>query len=241
MKKLFVATTLSIAVSSAFAQGTVISTGVANHGSIENRITTNASTNGVGSSYSSATGAASASATARAIVTPVTTNPSGAPGVGANISISGTSSATNTGTAFNVSTGHGAGSATSTGWADADATARASFNRPGQGVSLTGTTNSTGVHGTTMNLSSGTNQGVAGSAQTQGSFTGTGSVGASVVFAPTGAQDKFVWGHVEDNKASTSQVSVTGMTVDGVQLNRGTGSATASTVVNVNGRVVDPQ
>ncbi len=241
MKKLFVVTALSIAVSGAFAHGPSISTGVANHGAIDNRVTTNASTTGVGSSYSSATGAASASATARAIVTPVTTNPSGAPGVGANISISGTSSASNTGTAFNVSSGAGTGAATSTGWADADATARASYSRPGQGVSLNGTTNSTGVNGSAINLSSGTNQGIAGSAATQGSFNGTGSVGASVVFAPTGAQDKFVWGHVEDSKASTSQAAVTGMTVDGVQLTPGTGNATASTVVNVNGRVVDPQ
>jgi hypothetical protein len=239
MKKLFVTTALSLAVSGVFAQ--TISTGVANHGSINNNVNTSARTTGVGSSYSSATGAASASATAHAIVTPVTTNPSGAPGVGANISISGTSSATNSGTAFNVSSGNGTGSAGSTGWADADATARASFNRPGQGVSLTGTTNSTGVNGTNLTLSSGTNQGVAGSAQTQGSFSGTGSVGASVVFQPTGAQDKFVWGHVEDTKASTSQVSITGMTVDGINLNVGAGNATASTVVNVNGRVVDPQ
>lgn len=241
MKKVLSLAILALSIQSAWATGPTISTGVANHGAIDNRITTNASTNGVGSSYSSATGAASASATARATVTPVTTNPSGAPGVGANISISGTSSASNSGTAFNVSTGNGTGSATSTGWADADATARANFNRPGQGVSLSGTTNSTGVNGSTINLSSGQNQGVSGSAATTGSFAGTGSVGASVVFQPTGAQDKFVWGHVEDTKTSTSQTLVNGMIVDGVNLNHGTGSATASTVVNVHGRVVDPQ
>lgn len=241
MKKLFVLTTLSIAVSSALAHGPTIQTGVYNHGSIDNRVVTRATTTGVGSSYSHATGAASASATAHAVVTPVITNPSGGPGVGANISISGTSSASNSGTAFNVSSGNGVGSASSRGWADADANAKASFNGPGQWVHLNGMTNSTGSHGTTLNLSSGTNQGVSGSAQTQGSFSGTGSVGATMVFNPTGTQDKFVWGHVEDTKSSTSQTLVNGMVVDGVALTPGVGGATASTVVNVNGYVVDPQ
>jgi hypothetical protein len=241
MKKAFTLTILSFSMSAAFATDPVISTGVANQGSINNRVSTYASSIGIGSSYSSATGAASASANAQAVVTPVTTNPHGAPGVGANMSISGSSSTSNTGTAFNVSTGAGTGSATSRGWADADATASANYSRPGQGASLNGTTNSTGANGTDLNLTAVKNQGIAGSAATHGSFSGSGSVGASVVFAPTGAQDKFVWGNVQDNKTSSSQAGVTGMTVDGVQLTPGTGSASAYTVVTVTGSVVDPQ
>lgn len=234
MKKtvIFAALAASSLVASAHGTSQVASSGLANHGHINNTVRSSATVHGVGTSYSAATGEAGAASSGKAI-----TSINTVPGMSRSgtTSVEGQSSAYTNGTAFNVSTGAGTGSASSTGVANADMVGSARYSGPGQWVNVSGNTVSHANGG----VAATTNTGGFFSSATNGSFKVEGLVGSKVTTAGT-TVTKEVVGSVKDTKTSVSSASTGTMTVDGRVLNQAPVNAAASTVVNARGAFGDP-
>lgn len=193
-------TMLAVLISACFSAHATgpqaVTSSVVNHGTINNTVTTSASTVGVGTSYSSATGASSAASTAAATaeINPVTTanSRSGAIGGGA------TSALSNQATAFNVSTGAGTGAASSVGSATADSATRAGYTGPGQWVRASGSTDSN----SSVSVNAARNEGGVSNAGVTSALTMQGTVGSTICTTGScaGSTSKQVWGSVQDTK-----------------------------------------
>lgn len=229
---------------SAMATGTAPQVGVStvvNSGVISNTVKTDASVNGIGSSYSSATGAAGSVANGGTVnvINPVCTGTCGA--VSGSVGANGEVKTYNNATAFNVSTGSGVGSASSVGNATGSLNASSAYTGPGQSVDVKGNITA----GSSVSVVAEKNTGGVANSGNDSAFVATGSVGSKVCTGtgtPCGTStNKTVWGNVEDNKNSTSFANTGSMTVDGVVLAPANTSATANAKVDVSGKFSDPQ
>lgn len=241
MKKTLLAVALFSALSvNALAQQSI--SGL-NSGSINNTVSTQASTSSPNSSsFSYATGNAGSTATATIQWGGIPTGNT----AGLTAYIAGSTSTYNNGAAGNVITGIAVGSASTIGnaIASADATYNGNFNGLGStgGYSTTGTLmldgNSNGT-GTNIAITAGANTGASAGAAASGSFTGTGYVGSNISTV-NNVSSIIMNGSVSDTKLSSSDVSTGTLTLNNVVLSNATQTVNAVNVVNVTGSFEDP-
>lgn len=215
-----IALALSLAVAGMAAQAQA-SYSASNVGHINNSSSASATVNGIGSSYSKATGEQKVTSVAAA----------GALGGSFNTSVGGIPLAVTGGlagvytdvktesvaTGFNLSSGTGVGLAESKGYADGGAKAAASWNAPGQTLSLNATTDGgsyqNNPNGSDVAVTATTNRDGFAASSTAGNASGYGGVG-SVVIPGVGA---VVALHIEDSKSNEATAETGRITFTGTQ------------------------